>query len=63
VFSDGNDVIVDFDSRCQVAKPLKLMMVLSKINEIPYAAILKLGGLSFLAQFCCKLCYFLMFCV
>ena len=51
VFSDGSDIIVDFDSPLTDAKPLNLMilMVLSKINEIPLYSDTKIRQMLFLA--------------
>ena len=51
MFSDGSDVSVDFDSPLTDPKPLNLMilMVLSKINEIPLYSDTKIRQMLFLA--------------
>ena len=49
MFSDDSGAIVDFEGRRQVAKPLKLMilMVLSKIDKIPLCSDTKIRRVLF----------------
>ena len=45
-------------SGCKTTKSLMILRVLSKLTEFPYAAMLKLGGLLILTQFCYRSCCF-----